>query len=242
MTSKQGGVCRCARRTRPASGESNEDEESARRSPATRAGWRNWSGDRRARARWSSSSRCRRGKRSARRRTGGNCANAATAERPVRQRAAAAGGNGRDGGHSCKGKTVLGAFAGCVPAACQRTEPEVTPGAPMPRPVTPFVGCDVFVTDAQSRVLLVRRQDNGFWALPGGCQDLGETPARSPNVQFAANAARKRASRSFHHERSARVSSVRGVTSRAGVNYPRGRTTSSRTCSSRLKSPDQAIS
>ena len=47
----------------------------------------------------------------------------------------------------------------------------------MPRPVTPFVGCDVFVADAQSRVLLVRRQDNGFWALPGGCQDLGETPA-----------------------------------------------------------------
>ena len=47
----------------------------------------------------------------------------------------------------------------------------------MPRPVTPFVGCDVFATDAQFRVLLVRRQDNGFWALPGGCQDLGETPA-----------------------------------------------------------------
>ena len=47
----------------------------------------------------------------------------------------------------------------------------------MPRPVTPFVGCDVFVTDARSRVLLVCRQDNGFWALPGGCQDLGETPA-----------------------------------------------------------------
>ncbi len=47
----------------------------------------------------------------------------------------------------------------------------------MPRPVTPFVGCDVFVTDARARVLLVRRRDNGFWALPGGCQDLGETPA-----------------------------------------------------------------
>ena len=46
----------------------------------------------------------------------------------------------------------------------------------MPRPVTPFVGCDVFVTDARARVLLVRRRDNGFWALPGGCQDLGETP------------------------------------------------------------------
>ena len=47
----------------------------------------------------------------------------------------------------------------------------------MPRPVTPFVGCDVFITDPAGRVLLIRRADNGFWALPGGCQDLGETPA-----------------------------------------------------------------
>ena len=47
----------------------------------------------------------------------------------------------------------------------------------MPKPVTPFVGCDVFAADAEGRVLLVRRVDNGFWALPGGCQDLGETPA-----------------------------------------------------------------
>lgn len=47
----------------------------------------------------------------------------------------------------------------------------------MPRPITPFVGCDVFAVDAQFRVLLVRRRDNDLWALPGGCQDLGETPA-----------------------------------------------------------------
>ncbi len=47
----------------------------------------------------------------------------------------------------------------------------------MPKPITPLVGCDVFVTDAEDRVLLVCRRDNGFWALPGGCQDLGETPA-----------------------------------------------------------------
>jgi ADP-ribose pyrophosphatase YjhB (NUDIX family) len=47
----------------------------------------------------------------------------------------------------------------------------------MPKPITPFVGCDVFVTDYAGRVLLIRRQDNGLWALPGGCQDLGETPA-----------------------------------------------------------------
>ena len=47
----------------------------------------------------------------------------------------------------------------------------------MPKPVTPFVGCDVFVADEAGRVLLIRRRDNGYWALPGGCQDLGETPA-----------------------------------------------------------------
>ena len=48
----------------------------------------------------------------------------------------------------------------------------------MPRPVTPFVGCDVFVTDGAGRVLLIRRHDDGLWAMPGGCQDLGETPAQ----------------------------------------------------------------
>lgn len=47
----------------------------------------------------------------------------------------------------------------------------------MPKLITPFVGCDVFVTDAAERVLLIRRFDNGLWSLPGGCQHLGETPA-----------------------------------------------------------------
>lgn len=47
----------------------------------------------------------------------------------------------------------------------------------MPKPITPFCGCDSFVTDNQDRLLLIRRTDNGFWALPGGCQNLGESPA-----------------------------------------------------------------
>lgn len=47
----------------------------------------------------------------------------------------------------------------------------------MPKPLTPAVGCDVFITDEAGRVLLTRREDNGLWALPGGCQELGETPA-----------------------------------------------------------------
>lgn len=46
----------------------------------------------------------------------------------------------------------------------------------MPKPITPLVGCDVFVLNEKSEVLLVKRADNGFWCLPGGCHDLGETP------------------------------------------------------------------
>jgi ADP-ribose pyrophosphatase YjhB (NUDIX family) len=46
----------------------------------------------------------------------------------------------------------------------------------MPKPVTPLVGCDVFVLNEKSEVLLIKRSDNGCWALPGGCHDLGETP------------------------------------------------------------------
>lgn len=47
----------------------------------------------------------------------------------------------------------------------------------MPKPVTPLVGCDAFVLNDKNQVLLIKRSDNGFWALPGGCHDLGETPA-----------------------------------------------------------------
>jgi ADP-ribose pyrophosphatase YjhB (NUDIX family) len=45
-------------------------------------------------------------------------------------------------------------------------------------PITPLVGCDTFIPDTtRTRVLLIRRADNGFWALPGGFHDLHETPA-----------------------------------------------------------------
>ena len=44
------------------------------------------------------------------------------------------------------------------------------------KPVTPLVGVDVFIADSESRVLLIKRTDNGFWCTPGGSQDLGETP------------------------------------------------------------------
>ena len=46
----------------------------------------------------------------------------------------------------------------------------------MGKPVTPLVGADVFIQNEKGEVLLIRRSDNGLWATPGGCQDLGETP------------------------------------------------------------------
>jgi 8-oxo-dGTP pyrophosphatase MutT (NUDIX family) len=46
------------------------------------------------------------------------------------------------------------------------------PAAPKANSIV--VAATVFVQDAQSRVLLIRRTDNGLWALPGGAQDFGE--------------------------------------------------------------------
>ena len=48
----------------------------------------------------------------------------------------------------------------------------------MGKPKTPFVGCDVFVTNEKNEVLLIQRVDNKLCALPGGFHDLGETPAK----------------------------------------------------------------
>jgi len=42
---------------------------------------------------------------------------------------------------------------------------------------TPFSGGDAAVIDDQGQILLVRRADNGRWAMPGGALEVGETPA-----------------------------------------------------------------
>jgi ADP-ribose pyrophosphatase YjhB (NUDIX family) len=42
---------------------------------------------------------------------------------------------------------------------------------------TPFVGADAAVIDGDGRILLIRRADNGLWAMPGGALEVGETPA-----------------------------------------------------------------
>jgi 8-oxo-dGTP pyrophosphatase MutT (NUDIX family) len=42
---------------------------------------------------------------------------------------------------------------------------------------TPFAAVDTAVFDAAERLLLIRRADNGLWAMPGGACDVGETAA-----------------------------------------------------------------
>ena len=46
----------------------------------------------------------------------------------------------------------------------------------MHKVITPFAGCDVFILDNEKNLLLIQRTDNNLWALPGGYQNLGETP------------------------------------------------------------------
>lgn len=42
---------------------------------------------------------------------------------------------------------------------------------------TPFAVGDAAVMDEAGRLLLIRRADNGLWAMPGGVLDVGETAA-----------------------------------------------------------------
>ena len=42
---------------------------------------------------------------------------------------------------------------------------------------TPFSVGDAAVIDDAGRILLIRRADNGLWAMPGGALEVGETPA-----------------------------------------------------------------
>ncbi|NQW29072.1 MAG: NUDIX domain-containing protein [Ignavibacteria bacterium] len=47
----------------------------------------------------------------------------------------------------------------------------------MPKPITPLVSVDAFITNDSGEVLLIKRADSGVWATPGGFVDVGETPA-----------------------------------------------------------------
>ncbi|TDD33617.1 NUDIX domain-containing protein [Nonomuraea terrae] len=47
------------------------------------------------------------------------------------------------------------------------------PDAPAPNSLVPSV--NVIVTNAADEILMIRRSDNGNWAVPGGAIDLGES-------------------------------------------------------------------
>ena len=57
-----------------------------------------------------------------------------------------------------------------------RTEHYDDPDAPAPNTLIP--ASNLLVVDDNGRILLQKRRDTGQWALPGGAQELGETPAQ----------------------------------------------------------------
>lgn len=44
---------------------------------------------------------------------------------------------------------------------------------------SPALGVDALVFDEAGRILLIRRRDNGHWALPGGIAEIGQTAAEA---------------------------------------------------------------
>ena len=44
---------------------------------------------------------------------------------------------------------------------------------------SPAMGADALVFNARDEVLLIRRRDDGTWALPGGANEIGATPAET---------------------------------------------------------------
>ncbi len=44
---------------------------------------------------------------------------------------------------------------------------------------SPKVGCSVAAFDAEGRVVLIKRADNGRWALPGGYAEVGTPPSEN---------------------------------------------------------------
>jgi 8-oxo-dGTP pyrophosphatase MutT (NUDIX family) len=43
--------------------------------------------------------------------------------------------------------------------------------------LAPYPGGDAAIFDEDGQILLIRRRDNGLWAMPGGFFEVGETPA-----------------------------------------------------------------
>jgi ADP-ribose pyrophosphatase YjhB (NUDIX family) len=59
-------------------------------------------------------------------------------------------------------------------ASMEQMEPLRAPVFSRP---TPIAAGDAAVIDDRGRILLVKRADNGKWAMPGGALEVGETPA-----------------------------------------------------------------
>lgn len=58
----------------------------------------------------------------------------------------------------------------------RRIEHWHSPNAPRPNSLVP--ACNMLVVNLQGQILLQQRRDTDQWALPGGKQDLGETPSQ----------------------------------------------------------------
>ena len=61
--------------------------------------------------------------------------------------------------------------------AARRIDYHDDPGAPAVNSLVPSV--NTIVTSDAGEILLIRRSDNGNWALPGGAVDLGESVAQA---------------------------------------------------------------
>lgn len=57
-----------------------------------------------------------------------------------------------------------------------RIEHYNNPDAPAPNSLIP--ACNLLVVNEAGEILLQRRRDTGQWALPGGAQEIGETPSQ----------------------------------------------------------------
>ena len=74
---------------------------------------------------------------------------------------------------------VLRASAGLIAAVEDGSEEDVFAAMRSnPAHVSPGLGAEAVVA-RDGRLLLIRRADNGLWALPGGLVDVGETPAQA---------------------------------------------------------------
>lgn len=76
-------------------------------------------------------------------------------------------------------RRVLALSARLVSVVEQREPAEIIPlFEDMLYHVTPISGVDTAVFQ-DGKLLLIKRHDNGLWAMPGGAMDIGETPAET---------------------------------------------------------------